>query len=74
MEGRAEKELTGWEKQLEVPQVSEEVVLVLEVKDLEGAVKQKKLWVEVEETSFRSLPFFEEGFQRSAIALPRTFP
>jgi hypothetical protein len=41
MEGLVEKGLTGWEKQLEVPQVGE-VVLVLEVEDSEGAARQKK--------------------------------
>jgi hypothetical protein len=64
---------TGWEKQSEAPQVGEEVVLVSEVKDSEGAVRQKKFRAEVQETSFHSLPSSEEGFQYSAMTLPRMF-
>jgi hypothetical protein len=57
----------------EAPQVGEGVVLVSEV-DLEEAVMQKKYWVEVEETSVRSLASFEVGSQRSAMTLHHTFP
>jgi len=42
MEGLVEKELTGWEKHSEVPQVGEGMLLVSEVKDSEGAVRRKK--------------------------------